>query len=246
MPSFLSDDVTIHFQDVGSGPPLVLVHGAGSSGKAFDGVLNALAADYRVLVPDLRGVGQSSRIKELGPRDYVEDQVRLLDEVGLDSAHFYGNSLGSRVVARLAVDHPERVCSIIVDSAILGLDQTGDQALDAQLSNFNDDNPDVVNWKYCHGEDWREVITTYFEHRKDPALQEYLTVRPYIAEMSTPTLICRSDIGNNISTFQQSIEWHELSLDSWLWVAPHGSGAVLRAHPQQFLVVLADFLASLG
>ncbi len=86
----------LHHEDVGTGAPLVLVHGWSLSSAVFDDEVAALAPRYRVVRPDLRGHGRSVP----GPFGLVElarDLATLLDRLGVDRVVLAGWSLGAQV-----------------------------------------------------------------------------------------------------------------------------------------------------
>jgi pimeloyl-ACP methyl ester carboxylesterase len=114
--SFDSDGVPIHFTDIGSGNPVVLIHGFAVNGVLnwrLPGVTRALASDRRVISVDLRGHGRSGKPHD--PAQYgvnmTRDIVRLLDHLGLDAAHIAGYSLGGYVTLKVATVAPDRVRS---------------------------------------------------------------------------------------------------------------------------------------
>jgi 3-oxoadipate enol-lactonase len=97
---------TIH----GSGAPLLLVHGLGVSGAVFQPLVPALAARYQVLIPDLRGHGQSRRLP--GPDSaerLAQDIENLLDLLGIASCLALGYASGGAVVQQLARSQPARL-----------------------------------------------------------------------------------------------------------------------------------------
>jgi pimeloyl-ACP methyl ester carboxylesterase len=104
----------LYFTDQGTGPPLLLVHGLMVSGEMFDPVLDRFAAFHRVIVPDLRGHGQS---RALPPRytaqQLAADLAGLLQQLGIASAAVLGYSQGGAIAQQLALDWPER-CSRLV------------------------------------------------------------------------------------------------------------------------------------
>lgn len=117
-----SDGVRIHYVARGSGPPVLLVHGFSVSVEAnwaAPGILDSLAARYRIIAPDLRGHGASD--KPPRPDDYglpfVEDLVRLLDHLGVERAHVVGYSMGAMIALRLLTLHPDRVISAVLGGA---------------------------------------------------------------------------------------------------------------------------------
>ncbi|SFP21440.1 Pimeloyl-ACP methyl ester carboxylesterase [Geodermatophilus dictyosporus] len=87
----------------GSGEPLLLLHGWGSSRRDFTAVLPALTERFDVLDVDLPGVGRSPALEERPTVAAVTDAVeRTLDEEGVGRVHVLGNSLGARVAIELA------------------------------------------------------------------------------------------------------------------------------------------------
>jgi pimeloyl-ACP methyl ester carboxylesterase len=108
-----SSDV-LSFAELGAGPPLLLVHGLMVSGTMFEPVLEAFARRHRVIVPDLRGHGESRRLQ--GPYTAAQlaaDLPRLLDQLGVASTAVFGYSQGGAIAQQFALDHPAR-CNRLV------------------------------------------------------------------------------------------------------------------------------------
>ena len=61
MPTLELEDVTLHYEDRGRGPALVFIHGLGSSGLDWSHQIEHFCRDFRVIAPDLRGYGRSTR-----------------------------------------------------------------------------------------------------------------------------------------------------------------------------------------
>ncbi len=108
-------DSTLAFTEHGAGPPLLLVHGLMITGEMFEPIVPALAARYRVIVPDLRGHGRS---RALGPpytvAQLAADLAELLDRLGIETAAVLGYSQGGAVAQQLALDHPVRCSRLIL------------------------------------------------------------------------------------------------------------------------------------
>jgi pimeloyl-ACP methyl ester carboxylesterase len=89
----------------GAGAPLVLLHGIGSSRRAWDPVIPALAAHFDVIAVDLPGFGDSAPLPpEVEPRPsaLAAAVAGLLDDLGVTAPHVAGNSLGGWVALELA------------------------------------------------------------------------------------------------------------------------------------------------
>lgn len=103
----------------GSGPPVLMLHGGGPGASGMSNYsrnIDALARQFRVLVPDMPGYGRSSKdINAADPFGDIASSMRaLLDALSIPSAHVIGNSLGGAVALRLALDHPDRVDRLVL------------------------------------------------------------------------------------------------------------------------------------
>ena len=84
---------------------LVCVHGLTRNGRDFDALAQALAADYRVICPDVVGRGRSSRLRDpsgYGIPQYVADMVTLIARLDVDGVHWVGTSMGGMIGMALA------------------------------------------------------------------------------------------------------------------------------------------------
>src|SRR5208282_5395773 len=108
----------------GEGPPVVLVHPFPANHEAWLPAAELLAGRYRLILPDLRGHGQSS--PGAGPattmQKHVADLLRLSDACGVGKAVFAGVSIGGYVLFELWRRHPERVSGFILCDTRAGAD----------------------------------------------------------------------------------------------------------------------------
>lgn len=115
MPHHRVDGQRIHYRIEGSGPAVVLLHGMGSCADDWMLQFPALAGRATALAVDLRGHGRT----EAPPgswtiADMAGDVAGLLAELDIAAAHAVGLSLGGLVAQALAIDHPERVRSLVL------------------------------------------------------------------------------------------------------------------------------------
>jgi len=114
MPFIDRGDFTLHWEESGTGSPLLLVMGATYSSRMWYPAVPALAARHRVLTFDNRGTGESGFTRQASISDMAADARAVLDAAGVEQAHVYGVSLGGVVVQQLAIESPERVRSLIL------------------------------------------------------------------------------------------------------------------------------------
>lgn len=113
-------DNRLCYYEVGNGPVLIFLHGSGpgvSGLSNFYRNIDYFSKDFRVIVFDLPGFGKSSKpvipIERLFA--YFADTVRsAMDALGIDKAHFIGNSLGGAVALRVALDEPAKVDRLVL------------------------------------------------------------------------------------------------------------------------------------
>jgi pimeloyl-ACP methyl ester carboxylesterase len=116
MPYAQVGDVRIYYELFGKGAPFLFVSGTGWPGEPWKLCqVPAFTDRYQVIIYDHRGVGKSDAPE--GPystRQFADDAARLLDAIGIrEPAHIIGHSMGGRVCQWLAIDHPEKVRSMI-------------------------------------------------------------------------------------------------------------------------------------
>jgi len=112
--------VTIHLRHGGSGPPLLLLHGFPQTHLIWHHIADALAERFTLVMPDLRGYGDSS--KPPGDADHgnyskrvmAQDMVEVMRALGFPRFALCGHDRGGRVAHRLALDHPDAVERLMV------------------------------------------------------------------------------------------------------------------------------------
>lgn len=109
------DDISIAWEETGTGTPLLLIHGLGYGRWGWEPLLPPLAKRFRVILFDNRGIGESS----VPPGPYTAESMAadaraVLDAAGVDRAHVVGTSLGGMIAQELALGFPERVDRLVL------------------------------------------------------------------------------------------------------------------------------------
>lgn len=112
-------DAEINLEVAGDGPPVLLLHGFPQTHVAWHEIAPALAEEYTVVAPDLRGYGDSVGPPDPTAADYThrrmaEDMVSVMDRLGFDTYAVVGHDRGARIGYRYALDHPDRVQRLAV------------------------------------------------------------------------------------------------------------------------------------
>lgn len=133
--------VAYHVKVVGAGEPLVLFHGFTGNVDTWNSLVPLLKGSYQFIMIDIIGHGQTD-----SPQDYqrysighsVEDMIAIFDELKLDKVHVLGYSMGGRLALSIAVNHPNRVKKLILESSSPGLkteeEQVNRRMSDAELA----------------------------------------------------------------------------------------------------------------
>jgi len=115
MPYAQHSDISIYFEDQGSGPCLLMAHSFLCSGAMWAAQAEALSSSYRVVNVDLRGHGRSSpAVEGLSLSDLATDHVAVLDTLGIERAVWAGLSIGGMIGLRAALEHPGRVSGLVI------------------------------------------------------------------------------------------------------------------------------------
>jgi 2-succinyl-6-hydroxy-2,4-cyclohexadiene-1-carboxylate synthase len=117
-------------ETAGAGAPLMLLHGFTGSAESWSHLQPALAARLTMIMPDLLGHGRTGAPDD--PVRYrmepcVADLIAILDALSIGRTHLLGYSMGGRVALAAAVEHPERIASLILESASPGLAGAGER-----------------------------------------------------------------------------------------------------------------------
>jgi len=115
MPHTTVNGISMHYETHGDGPPLLFIHGLGSSLRDWEYQIDAFSGRFRVITVDLRGHGRSDKPK--GPYSielFAEDVGAFLKQVVKEPAHVVGLSMGGAVAYHLALDYKHLLRSIVI------------------------------------------------------------------------------------------------------------------------------------
>ena len=111
-------DIKLHINDIGEGYPVICLHGGGPGATGWSNFkqnVPAISAEYRMILMDMPNFGGSDIIvSDEGRLTVCAEAVdAMMDELGIEQAHFIGNSIGAQSVLRLAIDKPARINRLV-------------------------------------------------------------------------------------------------------------------------------------
>ncbi len=114
MASEMVNGAVLYYEERGSGPPLLLVHGTGSYADIWSPVFDGLARSYRVIAYDRRGFARSSPAPGGGLAEHARDAAALLEALGASPAMVVGWSAGGVIALDLAASFPDCVAALVL------------------------------------------------------------------------------------------------------------------------------------
>lgn len=134
-----ADGANIFVRVGGAGPAVVLIHGFGDTGDMWRPLANALAKTHTVIVPDLRGMGLSSKPADgYDKKSQAADIRAVVTRLGLDSTAVVGHDIGTMVAYAYAASYPDKVDRLVVmDAPVPGIAPWDQIILSPALWHFN-------------------------------------------------------------------------------------------------------------
>lgn len=111
------NNVKLYYDVVGTGSPLILIHGNGESHEIFDEAVKLLSEHFTCYLLDSRGHGQSQKVTEYHYADMAEDVYQFIQALSLQNITFYGFSDGGIIGLLLASRYPELFERMIISGA---------------------------------------------------------------------------------------------------------------------------------
>lgn len=253
-----------NYHDVGSGEPLLLLHGSGPGVTAWanwNKLFPLLGADFRIIAPDMAGFGFTERVPNAvyTMNNWVEQAIQLLDSLGIQKTHLVGNSFGGALALTIAIKHPERVNKLVLMGSMgvrfpltYGLDRVwgytpSPESMEELLEIFT----------YDHSFATKELVKTRYESSIQPGFQESFSSmfpaprqnsvesmagnQQYIRGIKHQTLIIHGR-EDRVIPIETSLKLIELIEDAQLHVFGKCGHWTQIEHTQEFADLVGGFL----
>lgn len=230
-----------HYEDVGTGTPMVFIAGTRfDSAAAWVAYMEKNASGFRMIIPDIRGMAGSEHTTDVKAEDWVSDLAALLDELGLDSVHVSAETLGTRVATRFAVEYPGRTKSLILNGPIAYSYPEGDSERATQPQERID------SMKQHHGEDAAAINAFYLKLHADPAFHDYFDLRKIGADVQAPALLMRGDVDDDRHPIAHATDLHALMPNSRLQIFAHTNFNAMTNRPDESWALIRALVADVG
>jgi len=205
MPFIENNGVKIHYKVEGNGPALVLIHGGVSSLEDWYDAdyVSQFSDDFQLLLVDLRGHGQS----DAGTYSYdlfVDDILRVLDELEVDMFHVAGFSFGGWFVYGVAERVPDRILSMIVLDGVPGVnDGEGLRQLladDTMFAGFASIFPEPLRNRLLKVDRAKYLPITDFATREVPSI--ITRIKRLVKTIEVPCLVITSEYEEGSEEFE--------------------------------------------
>ncbi len=163
--------VQIHYRDVGSGKPVVFLHGGGGYGvypidrQIEDRQIEAFGEHFRFVIPDRSGYGRSVRLSRQMPTDFhrraAEETLRVLEALGIERAVLWGHSDGAVIAAMIGLVAPERCTRLILEEFHFYRDKPNSRSFFTRFATHPEEVSEKVKELLVadHGaEQWKKVV----------------------------------------------------------------------------------------
>jgi pimeloyl-ACP methyl ester carboxylesterase len=238
--------MTMHYEERGAGEPLLLLHGFGMCGRGDWGDhLDALARNYRVILPDLRGHGWSTNPSgKFTMRQSAEDIRALLDRLGLRNIRAMGISAGGMTLLHLATKYPDRVRTMALIGAT---NEFVDQSRRAIRGEVSAPMPKEVQAMFdrCASRGGAQVRELSAQFRSFADSHDDMNLTPAdLATIKARTLIVHGD-HDQFFPVEIPVTLYRAIPGSQLWIVPKGDHVpIYGPRLPEFLRVTGQFLAA--
>jgi pimeloyl-ACP methyl ester carboxylesterase len=237
------DGMSLYFEETGQGDPLVLLHGHGGCSSDWEPFADVLAARFRVVMPHMRGHGQSTNPGgAFTHRQSASDMFALLDRLGIDRFRAIGISSGGMTLLHMATRQPERIEAMVLVGAA---DHFPEQArkLTRRAAEHGPTGSELDYYGRCAtrgDQQVRELAAQFAGFSR--SFDDVDFPAPLLATIQARTLIVHGD-RDEFFPVEIPLTMYAAIPDSALWIVPRGPHVpIFGQREREFLDVVLPFL----
>ena len=233
----------MYYETQGAGKPLVLLHGFSGSGQAWRNFVETFAKEYRLIIPDLRGHGQSTNpSQEFTHRQSARDVFALLDHLGIRTFAAMRISTGGMTLLHMATQQPERVEAMaLIGATIYFPEQAREIMRKSTPESLRPQDFERMRTVHKHGDAQIRALRGQFHRFKD-SYDDMTFTPPHLATIKARTLIVHGD-RDAFFPVHIPVEMYRSIPRSYLWIVPNGGHVPINEHADEFKKIALEFLA---
>ena len=236
--------ISLYYQTCGQGPSVLLLHGFQQTGTlAWGRFIPALAAKYRLIVPDLRGHGRSTNPSgEFTHRQSAVDMFALLDSLGLQQVEAMGISSGAMTLLHMATRQPSRLEAMVLIGATTYFPEQARQIMRAStVESLTPEQYQAQRQRHVQGDEQIRSLQKQFNAFKD-SYDDMNFTPPYLSTITARTLIIQGD-RDQFFPLAIPMQMYTSIPKAYLWIVPNGGHVPINAHADEFAAQATQFLS---
>ena len=257
----LKNGISLEYLDRGEGEVILLLHGLGSTKADWDLQLEPFSEEFRIIAPDLRGHGNSSKPENkdaYGIPECAEDMKLLLDELGISKCMLVGFSMGGAVAFEMAVRYESMISKmVIVNTApdFNALGEMGEQMIKERTEMLRSQGMNAMAEKVAEGmfpeDDQKPLRDAFYQRASANDLEAYynsfITLMDWgigekVKTIEVPSLVVASDMDYTPVELKES--YAKKMKNARLVVIRNSRHGVTMDQPEQFNEALLKFFRS--
>ena len=249
MPYFNYKDNGCFYNEYGQGEPIIFLHGNTASSKMFEILMPLYSANYRCILIDFLGNGQSDRIKKFSADMWYDEALQtiaLIQHLNCGKVNLIGTSGGAWVAVNAALERPDLIYAIIADSfdgRTLNDDFSDNLLLERTMAKNNLQSRQFYEW--CQGEDWEQVVDLDTEALLLCAKEKRPLFHKSLNELQVPTLLvgskkdemCRPNLEDEYKQMSTIIP------NAKIYIFNQGGHPAILSNAEEFAQLVQRFLS---
>jgi len=238
--------VKLYYEIYGEGEPLVLLHGFTMSNKMWEGWTEDLSKNYKLILVDLRGHGNSTNpSNKFTHKESAKDIYALLDILNINQFNAMGFSSGAMTLTHMATMNKTRIQAMVLISSTTFFPEVA-RVNQRSVSYDNPEEGQMDYWEKQHprGEKQIRSLLTQFSNMAD-SYDDMNFTSPYLSTIKSPTLIIHGDRDKFFSV-DIPVNSYKSIPNSYLWIVPnfgHSSIDKNSIWADAFLKVVNNFFS---
>ena len=248
MAFFKYQDQSIFYKEYGQGEPLIFLHGNTASSKMSELLMPLYARDFKCILIDFLGNGQSDRVEKFSPdmwHDEALQTIALTEHLQCGKVSLVGTSGGAWAAVNAALERPDLFHAVVADSfdgRTLHENFSANLLLERKAAKEDTQSRQFYEW--CQGADWEKVVDLDTEALWKCAQEERPLFHKPLEELKTPILFMgsREDGSCRKNMEEEYKEMASMLPQSSLYLFPNGGHPSLFSNAEKAATLIKEFI----